>query len=159
MAEAKLSTDSRPLTQAGLTAWKRFLHANSRLTQELDRELRDRHGYPLGDFDVLAQLAEAGPEGLRMCDLAEAVVLSPSGLSRRVDRLEQAGLVSRGRGQSDARNVVARLTAAGRRKLQRLRSTHREGVLERFTSAFSEDELETLAELLGRIAADGEGSA
>ncbi|MDQ3870317.1 MAG: MarR family transcriptional regulator, partial [Chloroflexota bacterium] len=64
-----MTTASAPLTEAGLSAWKSFLRANSRLTYELDEELRARHGHSLGDLDVLAQLAEAARGRLRMCDL------------------------------------------------------------------------------------------
>ena len=109
----------------------------------------------LGDFDVLIQLAEAPRGRRRMCDLAAAVVLSPSGLSRRVDRLERAGYVIRERAEHDARAVEARLTPAGKRLLGRLRATHLAGVRERFVDRFTDQELEILADLLGRLNADG----
>ena len=86
-----------------------------------------------------------------MCDLAVAVVMSPSGLSRRVDRLERAGLVTRSRGEEDGRSVEAALTPAGRRVLERLRTTHRAGVRERFADHFSDAELRQLTELLSRL--------
>jgi DNA-binding MarR family transcriptional regulator len=140
-----------PLTDTGVRAWKGFLRAHARLTRALDEELRQSHGFTLGDLDVLIQLDEAPRGRLRMCDLAAAVVLSPSGLSRRVERLERAGLVTRERAEHDARNVEARLTPAGRRLLARLRRAHREGVAERFTDRFSPGELETLAEFLTRL--------
>lgn len=139
----------------GIPAWRSFLRAHSLLTRVLDEELRERHGYSLGDLDVLIQLAEAPRGRLRMCDLAAAVVLSPSGLSRRVDRLERAGLVARERGERDARNVEARLTPAGKRLHERLRQTHRGGVKERFADRFTTEELETLAEFLGRLETAG----
>lgn len=145
------ASPAAPLTEPGLSAWKHFLRAQSRLVAELDEELRERHGVALGDFDVLVQLAEAPKGRLRMCDLAAAVVLSPSGLSRRVDRLERAGLVTRERAERDARNVEARLTPSGKRLLTRLRATHRSGVKERFTDRFSDEELDLLVELLGRL--------
>ena len=148
---AAVTPASAPLTEAGLVAWKAFLRAHSRLVLALDQELRDRHGFALGDFDVLAQLAEAPRGRLRMCDLAAAVVLSPSGLSRRVDRLERAGLVGRARAERDARNVEAHLTPAGRQLLRRVRATHRGGVKERFADRFSDEELASLGELLGRL--------
>jgi DNA-binding MarR family transcriptional regulator len=87
-----------------------------------------------------------------MCDLAAAVVLSPSGLSRRVDRLERAGYVTRERAEDDARNVEARLTPSGKRLLGGLRETHRAAVKERFADRFSAAELEALGALLGRLA-------
>lgn len=151
-APTTTTATAQPLTEPGLRAWKSFLRAQSRLIAELDEELRASYGYALGDFDVLAQLAEAPNGRLRMCDLAEAVVLSPSGLSRRIDRLERAGVVRRERAERDARNVEARLTPAGKRLLTRLRKAHRVGVKERFEDRFSAEELETLGALLGRLA-------
>ena len=146
---------AEPLSEAGFAAWKGFLRGHSRLMRELDEELRERHGVALGDFDVLAQLGEAPGGSLRMCDLAAAVVLSPSGLSRRVDRLEREGLVGRRRATGDARSVEASLTASGRRLLGRLRTTHLAGVRQRFADRFGEAELQTLAELLPRLVERG----
>jgi DNA-binding MarR family transcriptional regulator len=148
---APTRTGAAALTETGISAWKGFLRAHSRLMQPLDEQLRAEHGYSLGDFDVLAQLAEATNEKLRMCDLAAAIVLSPSGLSRRMDRLERDGLVTRRRGEQDARSVEARLTLEGKRLLARLRATHRDGVRKRFAERFTPEELETLDELLARL--------
>jgi DNA-binding MarR family transcriptional regulator len=135
----------------GLVAWRSLIESNARLMRELDAEMQDRHGYALGDFDVLVHLAHAPNSRLRMCDLANAVLLSPSGLSRRVDRLEGAGLIERARGRSDGRNVEAKLTPAGKRRLRKLRQTHREGIKERFVDQFTGAELATLSELLTRL--------
>jgi len=143
------------LSPAGFDAWRSFLRAHSRLMRKFDQDLRDQHGVTLGDFDVLVQLAEAAGGRLRMCELADAVLLSPSGLSRRVDRLERAGMVERRRASADARNVEAKLTPAGKRLLRRLRHTHRGGVRDELEGRFDADELETLAELLGRLAVPG----
>jgi DNA-binding MarR family transcriptional regulator len=140
------------LTETAAGAWRNLLVAHSRLIRALDAELRDKHNVTLGDFDVMVQLWESKRGRLRMNDIAEAVVLSPSGLSRRVDRLERAGLVKRTRAKEDARNVEASLTPQGKRLFQKLRLTHRAGVNERFASLFSEEELETLRELLRRVA-------
>jgi DNA-binding MarR family transcriptional regulator len=128
-----------------------LIESNARLMRELDAEMQQRHGYALGDFDVLVHLAEAPGARRRMCDLANAVLLSPSGLSRRVDRLERAGLIERARGASDGRNVEAKLTSAGKRTLRKLRHTHREGIKERFVDQFSDEELESLSEQLSRL--------
>lgn len=140
-------TDDSPVIEA----WRAMLRANARLVRELDEELRREHGYALGDFDVLIQLTRAPDTRLRMCDLAEAVVLSPSGLSRRVERLERAGLVTRHRSAADGRSIEAELTPAGRRLFRRLRATHFEGVRRHFADRFDEAELRTIAELLGRL--------
>jgi DNA-binding MarR family transcriptional regulator len=149
-APPRLSDESLP----GLAAWRSFLLAHSKLMAALDDDLRREHDFTIGDYDVLIQLARA-PDGLRMCDLAAAVVLSPSGLTRRVDRLERAGLVRRSRATDDARNIETRLTPAGKRLFKRLRATHVAGIEERFLDNFSDEEVATLGELLGRLVPDG----
>jgi DNA-binding MarR family transcriptional regulator len=150
--DAAGADEERSLSPCGLDAWRALLFAHARLTRELDAELQERERMTLGDYDVLVQLAESPTGCLRMNELAELVVLSPSGLSRRVDRLEQLGLVQRSRNEQDARGIEASLTARGKRVFQRLRRTHRAGVQRRFASAFSEEELSVLASLLGRLA-------
>jgi len=138
----------------GLEAWKNLLRSHSQLIQELDEQLRERHNFCLGDYDVLVNLANAPGQRRRMCALADAVLLSPSGLSRRVDRLEHAGFVRRERATNDARNIEAGLTPAGTRLLRRLRDTHLASVKERFVDRFSDDELDSLRDLLGRLTAN-----
>ena len=147
-AEERLPLSSDDI---GLSAWRGLIESNAHLMRELDGEMQQRHGYALGDFDVLVHLADAAGGRLRMCDLANAVLLSPSGLSRRVDRLERAGLIERARGTADGRNVEATLTPAGRRTLRRLRQTHRAGIKERFVDQFSSNELASLSRLLARL--------
>lgn len=135
----------------GLAAWRAFVLANSRLMSALDEDLRQEHNFTIGDYDVLINLARAPGQALRMCDLAAAVLLSPSGLTRRVERLEREGLVERARAAGDARNIESRLTPAGVRLFKKLRATHVAGVQERFLAHFSDAEIRKLAELLGRL--------
>ncbi len=149
-------SDADVLGPAGLEAWRNFVLANSRLMRDLDEELRREQGFSLGDYDVLIQLSRSPGTRLRMCDLAAAIVLSPSGLSRRVERLERAGLVKRERAAGDGRSIEAALTPSGKRLFRRLRATHLEGVRERFADRFSAAEIETLRDLLGRLAVTGE---
>lgn len=143
----------RPLNEPGFAAWRNFLRAHSRLIRELDRRMRSEHDFALGDFDVLIQLAEAEDGCLRMFELAEAVVLSPSGLSRRVDRLEQAGWVARERDTADARSIKARLTPQGKRLVAKLRKTHRAEVERCFNDRLSASELEVIERAFSRLAA------
>jgi DNA-binding MarR family transcriptional regulator len=152
--KSRAAKDSE-LSAAGREAWSHLLRGHARLMRELDAELRAEHDFSLGDFDVVAQLSLADSGRLRMCELAEAVVLSPSGLSRRVDRLERAGLVVRERAENDARNIEARLSPAGKRLFGRLSRTHLAGIEERFAQQFSEKELATLRDLLGRLSDRG----
>src|SRR6266540_4318793 len=96
----------------GFEAWRSLLRAHATLMRRLDTDLERQTGLPLADFDVLAQLAEAHGE-LRMTELADRALISRSGMSRRVARLADEGLVRRDRAGTDARGVVVALTEAG----------------------------------------------
>ena len=135
----------------GFAAWRGLIFSSSRLMKELDEELQGAHDLTLGEFDVLRALKTASDNQLRMCDLAEAVVLTASGLSRRVDRLERAGWVSRERSSEDGRSIETVLTADGAQFFARVSDFHLTGVRRHFAERFSDEELKTLAALLGRL--------
>jgi DNA-binding MarR family transcriptional regulator len=139
------------LTPEELTAWRGFLRAHTALTRALDAQLAARHGLPLSSYEVLLFLADA-PEGrMRMSELARSVVLSRSGLTRLVDRLERDGLLERAECPEDARGFYATITERGRRAFDEARATHLAGVRELFLSRFSPDEQRRLGELFGRL--------
>src|SRR3954449_8410113 len=118
------STTAPRFSELELDAWRGFLRTHSMLVRELDEELTERHGLPLSSYDVLVQLDES-PEGrLRMSNLADAVLLSRSGLSRLVTRLEKQGLLERLECENDARGALAALTGAGRATLAAARAPH-----------------------------------
>src|SRR5256885_2754104 len=96
----------------GLEAWRSLLRAHATLVRRLDTDLERETGLALADFDVLAQLAAAHGE-LRMTELADRALISRSGMSRRVARLVDEGLVRRDRAGTDGRGVVVALTEAG----------------------------------------------
>src|SRR2546430_13463632 len=98
--------------QHGLAAWRALIHAHAPLMRQLATDLVDEIGLTLGDFDVLAQLGQAGGE-LRMSELAAQAYSSRSGMTRRIDRLVDQGLVIRTKSDADWRGVVVALTAAG----------------------------------------------
>src|SRR5213594_970019 len=98
--------------RSGLEAWGSLLRAHATLMRRLDTELERETGLALADFDVLAQLAKAHGE-LRITELAERALISRSGMTRRVARLADQGLVRRDRASTDARGVVVALTKAG----------------------------------------------
>jgi DNA-binding MarR family transcriptional regulator len=137
-----------------LIAWRGFLRAHSALTRALDADLSRCHGLPLTSFEVLLYLAQAPDGRLRMAELAERVLLSRSGLTRLVDRLEEAGLLERVPCTEDARGAFAAITPRGRELFEEARETHLLGVRERFLSRFSAEELRMLAELWGRVVAE-----
>lgn len=139
------------LSPAELGAWRGMLRVHAALVKELDAELEAQHGLPVTSYDVLVNLSEA-PEGrLRMRDLAEAVLLSRSGLTRLVDRLEREGLLKRVPCPSDARGAFAEITPAGREKLAEARPTHLAGVRARFLDRLAADELARLAAAWERV--------
>jgi DNA-binding MarR family transcriptional regulator len=142
----------RLLDPAELGAWRGFLRVHSQLSKALDAELIREHDLPLTQYEVLLFLHDA-PEGrLRMSELADGVLLSRSGLTRLVDRMERDGLLRREPCEEDARGYFAVITDAGRERFGRARATHLDGVRERFLAHFSREELGTLAELWERVA-------
>ena len=134
-----------------LRAWRGMLRVNATLTKALDAELEATHGLPLSSYEVLMHLDDADGQRMRMSDLAATVILSRSGLTRLVDRLEREGLIERQSCDSDARGSFATLTPAGRRKLQAARATHLAGVRSLFLDHFSPEELELLAAAWERL--------
>src|SRR5919106_2926637 len=113
--------------QRGLEAWRALLRAHATIVRELATDLAMRTRLPLGDFDVLAQLALAGGE-LRMTDLATKAFSSRSAMTRRVDRMIGEGLLRRTRSEADGRGVVIALTEAGLSRLTEAVPVHLEGV-------------------------------
>jgi DNA-binding MarR family transcriptional regulator len=134
-----------------LAAWRGFLRTYATLVRDLDDELTERHGLPVSSYDVLVQLDEAPGGMLRMSHLADAVLLSRSGLSRLVTRLENQGLIERAECKNDARGAFAVITEAGRAKLDEARGTHRAGVRERFLDRLGERDQRQLAKVWSRL--------
>jgi DNA-binding MarR family transcriptional regulator len=132
-------------------AWAGFLRAHRALVAELDEELRREHDLPLSSYDVLAQLDNAPDHRLRMSELADAVLLSRSGLTRLVERLERKELIERRECTDDARGAFAVLTDAGEAALREARGTHLAGVRERFLRRFDENELRRLGDVWRRV--------
>lgn len=118
----------------------------------LETELVAEHPITLGAYDVLVQLAEAPERRLRMAELADAVLLSRSGVTRLVDRLEGAGMVTRERFDGDGRGVVAVITTKGVDTLRAAARTHLAGVVRHFVGSMDADELSTFGSLCSRLA-------
>jgi DNA-binding MarR family transcriptional regulator len=128
-----------------------MLRVHSSLTRELDADLRARHDLALSSYEVLLFLAIAPDGAMRMAELADGVLLSRSGLTRLVDRLERAGLVERRECQEDARGLLAVITAPGRELFEQARATHLAGVRRLYLDRFSEAEQRTLGQLFERL--------
>ena len=139
------------LTESEFAAWRGLLRAHAALVKALDAELEAAHGLPLTSYEVLAHLVRA-PEGrLRMAELADRVLLSRSGMTRLVDRLEREGYLERDTCDDDKRGSFAVLTKAGAAIYATARPTHLADVRRRFFDHFGQDELATMAEFFGRI--------
>ncbi|MDQ6854516.1 MAG: MarR family transcriptional regulator [Actinomycetota bacterium] len=151
-------TRAPELSEQQLDAWKAFLRAQAELIRTLDREMEAEQGLPITFFDVLAQLSNAGGQ-LRMSELADAVLLSRSGVTRVVDRMVRKGLVRREQCETDRRASYATLTAAGKRALTQAMPVHFRGIEEHFGRHLSCDEAKTLATALGRMVSSQDGDA
>src|SRR6266702_515029 len=137
----------------GLEAWDSFLRAHATLMRRLEVDLAQATGLALADFDVLAQLARAGGE-LRMTDLATRALVSRSGMTRRVARLVEEGLVGRANTDADGRGVVVTLTDAGVARLTETAPVHLRGVSELFVTQLDDRELAVLRSALDKVTVD-----
>src|SRR5213083_1917137 len=137
----------------GLDAWDSLLRAHATLMRRLEIDLAQGTGLALADFDVLAQLARAGGE-LRMTDLASRVLVSRSGMTRRVARLVEEGLVRRANTDADGRGVVVALTDAGVARLTETAPVHLRGVSDLFLAQLDDQELAVLKNALDKVTVD-----
>jgi DNA-binding MarR family transcriptional regulator len=144
----------RRLKPNELAVWRLFLRTHSRLTRRLEADLIAEHALPLASYDVLLTLLEAPDRRLRMTELAEQVLLSRSGMTRLVDRLEREGLVVREACANDARGMFTVLTDAGYQRLRRATRTHLRGIDEYAVSRLTPDELETFGKTLAKLLDD-----
>ena len=133
-----------------IAAWRGLLETHARLLRTLGDELDGAARLPITDYDVLYQLAAAPGRRLRMMDLADAVLLTPSGTTRLVDRLERQGWVER-QSEPGARAVDAVLTARGLAKFRAASQVHFAGVRRHFLEQLTSADLRTLAEIWHRI--------
>jgi DNA-binding MarR family transcriptional regulator len=144
---------AQALSPAELAAWRGFMRAHATLVRQLDCELEEAHGLPLVSYDVLARLEKAPERQMRMRELADAVRLSRSGLTRLVDRMVRDGLIKRSTCSADARGAFAVLTPKGERAVQAARPLHLDGVRRRFLDHFDDEELAVLTDALERLTA------
>jgi DNA-binding MarR family transcriptional regulator len=137
----------------GLEAWASLLSAHATLMRRLETDLEMETGLALADFDVLAQLALAGGE-LRMTDLAARALISRSGMTRRVARLVDEGLVRRIAADGDARGVVVSLTEPGVARLAETTPVHTRGIRQLFVERLDDQEMAMLKSALDKVTVD-----
>ena len=131
-------------------AWVGMLHVHAQTMHQLGQELDDAGKIPLSTYDILVQLTENGGL-LRLRELVDLVLLSQPGLSRKVARLEEEGLVERLPDPNDGRGVLVRMTKQGRAALRSAAVVHIAGVEREFTSQLTDEEAGTLARVFARL--------
>jgi DNA-binding MarR family transcriptional regulator len=146
---ARLSADD-----PSLGAWRAFIQAHARLIRRLDEELQAAHGLSLAEYDALLQLVGAPGRRLRMSALADRVLLSRSGITRLVDRLEADGMVERIACSSDARGSEAAITQQGLSRLRAASRTHLDGVRRYFLDLIGDDEQLVIQRSLERVSGE-----
>ncbi len=134
-----------------LAGWRSFLTAYSVITRQLDEELRDETGLSLFEYAALLQLAEAEGRKLRMSDLALGIVLTRSGVTRLVDRLERDGLVERYQCSSDGRGAEAVLTETGLDRLRQASKVHLRGIDEYYFATVSDEDQAAVGRAMANV--------
>ena len=141
------------LTPSEMKAWRNFIESVNTLTAALESDLVP-FGLTMGDYEVLVRLSEADDERMRMCDLATALQLSPSGLTRRLDGLVSTALVERVANPSDRRVMFAALTAKGHAKLAEAAPDHVASVRNRFFKGLTREQVRELGTIFETVRAN-----
>src|SRR6266508_4269225 len=148
-----LSHGEQPLSSPSperLRTWRLYFESALALVDVLDAELERDAGIPLRWYDALVHLEET-PDGLRMNELAERILYSKSGLTRVVDRMEQAGLVRRVRPEEDRRSILVVLTDEGRNTMELARRHHRHAIEQHFSGHLTDADIRALARAFEKV--------
>src|SRR5262249_4936590 len=143
--------------EPAVRAWTRLLRAYASTTRLLSAELQERHGLTLNDYEALLVLSHAEDGRLKRVELARSLMLTPSGITRLLQGLEDTGLVERKSCATDLRVTYAQLTDAGREKLQAASDDHVASIRALFEQHFARHEIDTVAEILGKLPGVAEG--
>jgi len=142
----------RWLNDREMRAWRAYIETFADLNAALEADLA-RHDMTVGDYQVLVYLSDADTNRMRMCDLAERLQLSPSGLTRRLDGLVRSGLVAREPFDDDRRVMMAVLTPKGRSTLKRVAPHHVDSVRHHIIDLLTEEQLEAMADIFTAVRA------
>jgi DNA-binding MarR family transcriptional regulator len=140
------------LTEREMTAWRTYIETYGDLISAIERDLA-AHDLTLGDYQVFVYLSEAPQRSMRMCDLADLLQLSPSGLTRRLDGLVKSGLVTREASTDDRRVMLARLTPSGFAALEAAAPDHVASVRRHVFDHLDDDQVDALASIFQAIRA------
>jgi DNA-binding MarR family transcriptional regulator len=133
-----------------MPAWIALVRTHARLWGQVEARMRQDHGLTMPRYDVLAQLDMAGGR-LGLSDLATTIVLSPSGLSKLLDRMEDSGLIRREPDPRDARSTFASITPRGRSLVKKARASHHAFLQRAFGDALDERDVADLTRIMRRI--------
>ena len=140
----KVVRNVEKVTELELSAWRSFIKTHAKIIEKIEQDLADHKRVPLTTYDVLIALFETPNRKLRFGDLNKKVVLTKSGLTRLVDRLEREGLIKRERSEEDRRGAYAVLTEAGEVELRRAWPVYAKGIKRHFAAPLSKDNLQSL---------------
>lgn len=153
MAQPPPTDSTHWLTPEEMRTWRALVQLIVELLGEQEEALNEGHGITDGEYGVLVHLSEADDHRLRMCDLAQALRLSPSGLTRRIDGLARQGFVTREPSSCDRRAMLAVLTDEGMKKLEAAAPTHVAAVRRSFIDHLDTQQLQSLAETIEALQA------
>lgn len=142
---------SEKIDEFQLKGWRAFLNAHASVIHRIENDLEQAHRLPLSSYDVLVALSQASGHRLRMHEVADKVVLSRSGLTRLVDRLEKEGLLGRERTGEDRRGAYAVLTEQGLEALRQAWPVYARGIKNYFADLLTEEEITVLTGALERV--------
>jgi DNA-binding MarR family transcriptional regulator len=145
------------MVEPAVLAWTRLLRAYASTTRSLSAELQEEHGLTLNDYEALLVLSRAQDGRLKRVDLARSLLLTPSGITRLLQGLEDAGLVERASCATDLRITYAQLTDAGREKLEAASCGHVGSIRTLLEEHLSQKEIDTVAAILGKLPGVAEG--
>lgn len=138
------------LTEREMVAWRTYIETYGDLISAIERDLAE-HGLTLGDYQVFVYLSEAPDHSMRMCDLADVLQLSPSGLTRRLDGLVKAGYVTREASTDDRRVMLATLTPSGFAALEAAAPDHVASVRRHIFDHLDDAQVDALASIFQAI--------
>src|ERR671915_840463 len=137
--------------EPAVRAWQRLMRAYATTTRLLSAQLQEEHGLTLNDYEALLVLSRAEGGRRKRVDLARNLMLTPSGITRLLQGLEDAGLVERASCATDLRVTYAQLTDAGREKLEAAADGHVASIRALFEEHFADEEIDAVAEILGKL--------
>lgn len=143
------------LNERELSVWRYFLKAHAKVIEQIERELSENKRVPLTTYDVLIALFEAPEKKLRLKDLTNRMVLTKSGLTRRLDRLEKEGFIRREQNETDKRSTFAVLTKTGEQELRRAWPVYARGIKQYFTSRMTHEEQWIVEKVLKSVYGEG----